>query len=111
MTKPLRTPHDLLDRQKALARLVADKVDADPERAVSIVAANLQRWLHDVDPSSRPLLDPWIAIAGDARAMARQLRADGERADLLRSVAPLAGVLSQDERLAFLHRYDLTHTA
>jgi hypothetical protein len=111
MTRPLRTPAYLLDRQTALARMVADKVEADPERAVAVVAANLNRWLDVVDPRSRPLLDPWIAISDDSQAMVRQLRASGERADLLRSVAPLAGILSQEERLAFLTSYDVTYAA
>lgn len=105
----MRTPSYLLGRQFALAQMVADKVEADPVRAVAVVAANLERWLDDVDPRSRPLLEPWIVLADDPDAMVRQLRASGERADLLRSVAPLAGILSQDERLAFLKRYDVTH--
>jgi hypothetical protein len=39
MTRPLRTPAYLLDRQTALAQMVADKVEADPVRAVAVVAA------------------------------------------------------------------------
>jgi len=106
-----RRPDYLLARANALALRAAERIDAEPERAVRIVQANLTRWLHTMDSRSRPLMEPWIAIAHDAQAMAALLRESGPRADHLRSVAPLAGVLTQNERLEALRAFDVQWAA
>jgi hypothetical protein len=99
------SPRYLLSRQNALASLLAERVLADPERAIAIVKANLKRWMPSMDQRSLPIIEPWIEASSNAASLACLLVEPGERGDLLRSMAPFAGVLSVEERTSFLRDY------
>ncbi len=98
-------------RSRALHRLVADKVRLEParfERARTI----LRHWRIVVCENSQPYLAEWEGLfrQGVEPTLAVAVE-DSERADALRQCSPLAGVLTNRERWAFLRDWSRSHEA
>jgi len=97
--------HQQIDaRSLALARVVAGRIDADPEhRAIAGARARCARWRKtapcaDLDLWAELLWRPWPEI----RAV---LLDSSERGTRLRQSNPFCGVLSPRERWTFYRSY------
>ena len=99
--------HQQIDaRTLALHREVAAKLRSDRalfERA----QATLRRWRSTVSPSSQPYLIEWERLMdqGLEATLAVALE-DSERAAALRQSSPFTGVLTPQERFAFLKAWN-----
>ena len=96
------TPADIDARSLALHRAAARRLREDPAR-FERVKATLQRWHHQVDPASRPLLQAWQALVDQGlEACLAMAEEESQRAQTLRQASPLAGVLEPKERFRVL---------
>jgi len=97
------TPRELDLRSLRLHQLVAQKIRADPA-LFSVVRETVERQLTNSMPSVSIYLLQWLDILdrGIEEALAVAVE-DTERGQVLRSASPFAGVLTEDERRAFLH--------
>lgn len=99
------TSHRDLDRRSlALHRLAVAKIEADP-RLFDKVRRNNARFL-EIAPRSRLYGERWAALidAGMKRCLSKAVE-DSEEAAALRQASPFAGVLTDDERQAFLRSW------
>jgi hypothetical protein len=98
----MRTRSMLDARCLALHRLVVDKVRGDPV-LFDQVRSTLSRWRTMVDARSQSYLLEWEALValgmGECLALAVE---ESERAAVLRKSSPFAGILTDEERVAFL---------
>jgi hypothetical protein len=90
--------HELIDRRSlALARAIADRIDADPERrGLEKARATCTRWMirHD-----NPYIREWHTILQQEWPEVREVLIDpSEESITLRQCNPFAGVLSPRER-------------
>ena len=96
--------HRRLDeRDLALHRAVADKIEADPS-LVQVARKNLASWL------SKGVWSPYFVeweriLAGPLALLLEILRSTDERAVNLRQSSPFAGILSDQERLAIYNAF------
>ncbi|WP_212746908.1 helix-turn-helix domain-containing protein [Sinomonas gamaensis] len=89
-----------------LHRAVADKLLRDPNPILAIARENIARMNEQPrSPYAQGWVDEWERlVAGPVpKLIARMLDSD-ERAIDLRQMGPFAGVLTQEERLAAIHR-------
>jgi hypothetical protein len=95
--------HQELDaRSLAMHRLVAEKLRRDPS-LLEKAKATLARWRAGGDNSTRPYDEEWErALAEGLDATLRLALGTSEHATALRQCSPFAGILTPDERTAFL---------
>lgn len=101
----LMRSHEWIDqRSLALHERVARKLEANPQ-LLDIARANLERWLRST-PS--PSLLEWRRLLEEMPLpeLLDLLRSHSERAAWLRQSSPFAGLLTPEERLAILRRYE-----
>jgi hypothetical protein len=105
----MRTHAELDKRSLAMHCLVAERVRRDPalfERA----QLTLARWRSTVCAASQPYLDEWDALMSQgAEVCLRVATEDSERATALRQSSPFAGLLTHQERFAFLKSWGSNH--
>ncbi|MBC7700275.1 hypothetical protein, partial [Aquabacterium sp.] len=98
----MRTHQDLDDRSLALHRLIADKIRRDPA-LFDKARATLAHWRQRVSIRTQPCLAEWAALMDQGMdaclAMAVE---DSEHATALRQSSPFSGLLSNQDRFAFL---------
>ena len=89
-----------------LHRLAVEKIRRDPV-LFETVKATLARWRIIVSANTQPYLAEWEQLIADGMetclAMAVE---DSEHATVLRKSSPFAGVLTDEERLAFLKAWE-----
>jgi len=87
--------------------LIADKIEADPA-LLSIPLANMERWLAGGHHAKREFAQwrAWIEAARESPAgrsrLLDLLRDDSEEARDWKGFSPFAGILTKQERQAFL---------
>jgi hypothetical protein len=103
------THQELDQRSLAMHRLVAEKIRADTSLIVEAEAV-LKRWYQTVSPRTFVYLDAWqrLLLSGVEPCLAVATE-DSERAAALRQASPLACLLSNQERFAFLKEWRLRH--
>lgn len=98
-------------RSLALHRLVADKIRHDAS-LLDRARATLRRWQATASPRTFGYLDAWQNLLDqeleDCLAVATE---ESQRGDALRQASPLACLLSNQERFAFLKRWKAEHAA
>lgn len=106
----MRTPSELRARSLAMHQLVVAKIRQDPTLFLR-ARATLSRWRQTVCLSSQPYLMEWERLMeqGMDVTLAKAVE-DSEHAADLRKSSPFAGILTNQERFAFLRdwsrRYD-----
>ena len=102
--------HQQIDqRTLAMHGLVVAKIRRDPA-LFERVLATLARWRATVSDASQPYLMTWEALAQQGmEPCLRMAEEDSERAAALRQASPFAGLLSNEERFAFLKAWRLAH--
>ena len=98
----MRTHQDLDDRSLALHRLIADKIRRDPA-LFDKARATLEHWRQRVSIRTQPCLEAWSNLMdqGMDASLAMAVE-DSERAAALRQSSPFSGLLSNQDRFAFL---------
>jgi hypothetical protein len=100
----VRTHQEIDERSLALARAIADRIDADPDRRGLEHARRVcERWSHEHAVSdlrlwSEILAREWSEVRG-------VLLEDTERGRQLRQSSPFCGILSPRERWAIYRRF------
>jgi hypothetical protein len=90
-------------------RLVAEKIRADTSLMADAEAV-LQRWYQTVSPRTHIYLDDWNRlIQSGVEPCLAVATEDSERAAALRQASPLACLLTNRERFAFLKNWKLRH--
>lgn len=101
-------PHARIDAiNLALDRATAAKIRAQPE-LIEIARANLRRWMQLDEGFVHPVHAEWTDILNFLTPveLADFIESDTPKANRLRQSTPLTGILSEEERLAILHRYE-----
>ena len=100
----MRTHQEIEERSLALAKAIAARIDADPDRAGLRKAQEvLARWLTTV---AAPDLDLWREILERPWGEIRDTLLDpSERGRRLRQSSPFCGVLTPKERWAIWRKY------
>lgn len=94
--------HDDEERRLAMYRLVAEKVRNDPA-LLEKARATLNRWQA---ADHHPIRDEWAKLLEQgADACLAVLTEESTRADELRKASPFVGILTEEERLAFLREW------
>lgn len=105
----IRSPQNLDARTLALHQLVAAKIRRDPALFLK-VKSTLTRWRTVVCPSSRPYLAEWEQLVNQGIDVTLAMAIDpSERAATLRQSSPFAGILTHQERFAFLQDWSQRH--
>jgi hypothetical protein len=107
----MRTHPTLDARSLAMHRLVADKIRRDPA-LLAHVRQTLAHWRASVSINTLPYLDEWerIVAQGVDACLAVALE-ESERATALRQSSPFTGILTHQERFAFLRQWRDRHEA
>lgn len=96
-------------RSLALHRLVAEKIRRDNallDRAQTI----LRRWHQTTEPRTHGYLDAWQRVIDQGVDACLSLAAEeSEWADAMRQASPLACLLTNQERFAFLKQWKESH--
>ena len=101
----LGTHQQIDDRSLAMHRLIAKKLRRDPE-LLSKAKATLARWRRKGDESTRAYDDEWVrALDAGLDATLRIALGRSQRATALRQCSPFAGILTPQERSAFLRAW------
>ena len=106
-------PHhsELDQRSLALHALVARKVEASPaliEKAQKVV----DHWLEVSDPASHIYLQEWKSVLAQGVAASVRLATENSaHANALRQASPMACLLSNQERFAFLREWKQAHAS
>jgi len=101
------SPHSLLDRRALeMDRIVARRLDENPDAVLGRARKNLERWLGRCDASVRPVLMEWKEILERPPERVREvlLGEDCESARLRQS-SPFCGILTPQERTGILMRF------
>lgn len=100
----MRTHEDIDRRSLALARAVADKIEADPARkGLQKARAVCARWLRD---NPCPAVSEWMDILrNDWPAIRAVLLDETENGKRLRQSNPFCGILSPLERWAIYRQF------
>lgn len=107
----MMTHHALEARSLALHRLIAQKIQHDPE-LMNRAAENIARWKTLVSQNSQPYILAWEALLGQGLvACLRVATEDSAHANAMRQSSPFAGVLSPQERWQFLRDWRHLHEA
>jgi hypothetical protein len=94
------------ERSLAFGRAVAARVLADPE-LIARAQATVARWMTTCSPNAHQALQEWrTALEGPIDGVITLLTSQDERATRLRQSNPFAGILSQQERIAILRRFE-----
>ena len=103
------THQELDERNRAMHGLVAEKIRRDPA-LFSRVLQTLDRWQGTVCEASQPHLQTWEKLAheGMERCLSMAVE-DSPRAAALRQASPFAGLLTNEERFAFLKAWKRDH--
>ena len=93
----MRTHQEIDRRSLALARLIVERIDGDPERAgLEDARRTCRRWLTGGDSLA---LREWLEILEGPWEEIRSVLLDpGERGQRLRQSSPFCGVLTPQER-------------
>lgn len=87
------------DRNLRIHRVIAEKLKDNPEGVVAKAWKNIRRWGWDNEKVPAPYMKAWMALLeGPLPALEKVLTGTGERAVLLRSSSPFAGILSKKEK-------------
>lgn len=107
----MRTPKELDQRSLALHRLVADKVRRDAA-LLDRAKLTLQRWHTTVSPRTFVYLDAWRSLLekGEDACLAAATE-ESDWGNALRQASPLACLLTNQERFAFLKQWNQSHAA
>ncbi|MEN9435989.1 MAG: hypothetical protein RIR09_644 [Pseudomonadota bacterium] len=105
----MRTHQDLDSRSLALHRLVADKVRRDGA-LLDRAKATLQRWHQTASPRTFVYLDAWKGLLekGEDACLAAATE-ESDWGNALRQASPLACLLTNQERFAFLKQWNKSH--
>ena len=105
----MRTHQEIDERSLALHRLIAEKIRRDPQ-LFTRAKETLARWRKSVCAASQPHLEDWERLLGlGVDACLNAAVEESERATALRQTSPFAGLLSNQERFAFLKSWNRTH--
>jgi len=87
-------------------RLIAQRLQADPEAVLGQARANLTRWSRRYAGRRRPgWMDEWERLLeGPPERVLGVLTGEDEESIRLRSSSPFAGIISQKERAAIIKR-------
>lgn len=107
----MRTHDEIDQRSLAMHRMVASEILRDPE-LFQKARATLARWRGTVCVASQPHLAEWERLMnlGIDACLAVAVE-DSQRAAALRQSSPFSGVLSNQERFAFLKTWRRDHEA
>jgi hypothetical protein len=107
----MRTHQEIDERSLALHWLVVDKIRREPA-LFDKARRTLARWRSTVCPASQPYLEEWERLMDEGldASLAAAVE-ESERATALRQSSPFAGVLSNQERFAFLKAWEHRHDA
>jgi hypothetical protein len=102
--------HSELDaRSLRMHQLVADKVRRDPA-LLDRARQTLAHWRQTVNVRTQPYLAEWEQLMGQGiNACLAAAVENSEKAQALRQCSPLAGLLSNQERFAFLKAWSQEH--
>jgi hypothetical protein len=107
----MRTHQELDQRSLALHRLVADKIRRDPA-LLDQARRTLSRWRETVCERSQPYLYQWEQVLNTGLEASLALAVeDSERATALRQSSPFSGLLTNQERFAFLKAWKQEHAS
>lgn len=105
------THQQIDERSLEMHRLIAEKLRRQPqlfERA----KATLSRWRITVCASSQPYLREWeMLMAQGMEACLEMALNPSPHATALRQSSPFAGILTPQERFAFLKKWKQSHEA
>lgn len=89
-------------------RIVAERLDADPDAVLGQARSNLARWTERYSPDERPVwLEEWTRLLdGPIDVVRKLLISSSENATRLRASSPFAGVLTARERWELYRRLD-----
>lgn len=105
----MRTHQEIDARSLALHRLVASTIRRDPGRFEG-AKATLARWRTEVCASSQPYLAEWERLMNQGMEACLDFAGeDSEWATAMRQSSPLACVLTNQERFAFLKKWNQDH--
>ena len=105
----MRTHQEVDARSLALHRLVAIETRRDPRR-FNAAKATLARWRSTVCASSQPYLAEWERLMNLGMEVCLDFASeDSEWATAMRQCSPLACTLTNQERFAFLKKWQLDH--
>jgi hypothetical protein len=105
----MQTHQEIDLRSLALHRLVADKIRQDLSLLDKARAA-LKRWHAIASPGTFGYLDAWQGLLDDdVEACLAVATEQSERGDALRQASPLACLLTNQERFAFLKQWKADH--
>lgn len=105
----MRTHQEIDERSLALHRLIADKIVREP-RLFERSKETLVRWRKTVCSRSHPYLEEWehlMSLGMDA-CLAAAVE-NSQQATALRQSSPFSGVLTNQERFAFLKQWKRDH--
>ncbi|MGQ0445692.1 MAG: hypothetical protein ACT4O2_11355 [Beijerinckiaceae bacterium] len=103
--KPIYSDHSRVDeRSLAMHRLVAKKVQADPD-LLEKARENLRRWRKAEGSPSLTLAEWENVLSGPVAQVAQFLEERTERATRLRQSSPFAGILTEAERQTIYESY------
>ncbi len=101
----MRTHLVLDQRSLALHRLIADKLQREPQ-LFDKVRATLAHWQRTVSANTQPYVLQWCKLAEQGMdaciAVATQ---ESEQAAALRQASPFGGILTHAERFAFFREW------
>lgn len=105
----MRTHQEIDARSLDLHRLIATKIRRDPGR-FEVAKATLARWRTTVCASSQPYLAEWERLMNlGMEACLDFAGEESEWATAMRQSSPLACVLTNQERFAFLKKWNQDH--
>jgi hypothetical protein len=107
----MRTHPEIDLRSLALHRLVAEKIRRDTA-LLDRAQATLARWRTSASPRTYGYLDAWQQLLQldleDCLAVATE---ESQRGDALRQASPLACLLTNQERFAFIKQWKADHAS
>ena len=107
----MRTHQEIDQRTLAMHRLVAEKIRQDPA-LFDKATVTLARWRKTVCASSQPYLHEWERLMNQGMEACLAVAVeDSEHATALRQSSPFAGLLTHQDRFAFLKAWSLNHAA
>lgn len=107
----MRTHQEIDQRSLEFHRLVAERVMRDPA-LFNKARMTLARWRQTVCVSSQPYLQEWDRLMDQGVEICLSVAVeDSERAAALRQSSPFSGVLTNQERFAFLKQWRSDHEA
>lgn len=107
----MRTHQEIDERSLALHRLVAEKIRQKPI-LLDTAKTTIARWRKSVCMNSQPYLDEWDRLLNQGiDACLAVAVEESQRATNLRQSSPFCGVLTNQERFAFLKTWNHHHAS